>query len=43
MDGWRMKHLEAFAKDDAFAVALSTFITNISIGDIPFTTADCLA
>jgi hypothetical protein len=43
MDGWRMEHLEAYAKDDAFAVALSTFISNISIGDISVTTVDYLA
>ena len=38
-----MEHLEVLAKDDAFAAALSTFITNIFIGDIPVTTAEYLA
>jgi hypothetical protein len=42
-DGWRMKHLEAFARDNAFATIMSSFITNISIGDNPFTNADYVA
>ena len=38
-----MEHLEAFARDDAFATTMSIFITTISIGDIPVTTADYMA
>jgi hypothetical protein len=42
-DGWRMEHLEILSRDDAFATALATFISNIAIGDVPATTADYLA
>jgi hypothetical protein len=38
-----MEHLEDFARGGAFASITSTFITNISIGDIPATTASYLA
>jgi len=38
-----MEHVEAFAKDEAFATALTVFITNISIGNIPSATTDYLA
>ncbi len=38
-----MGHLEAFARKEAFASVLSIFITNISTGDNPSSTADCLA
>jgi len=38
-----MEHLEAFARDDDFATALSSFITNISNVDISVTIADYLA
>ena len=42
-DGWRMEHLETLSRDDAFAMALATFISNIATGDVPVTTADYLA
>ncbi len=38
-----MEHLEAFSRDDAFASALATFISNIASGDVPRTTADYFA
>jgi hypothetical protein len=39
-NGWRMKHLEALSRDDAFASALATFISNIASGDVLTTTTD---
>jgi len=43
-DGWKLNtYLEALSRDDAFATALATFISNIDIGDVPATTADYLA
>jgi len=30
MDGWRMEHLEALARDGAFTAALAAFISNIA-------------
>ena len=42
-DGWRMEHLEALARDDAFATALAIFTSNIVSGDGPTSTADYIA
>jgi hypothetical protein len=42
-DGWRMEHLEALGRDDAFAEALAVFISNIASGDVPPKTADYFA
>jgi len=38
-----MEHLEVLARDDAFAAALATFVSNIASGDVPTSTADYLA
>jgi len=38
-----MEHLEALFRDDAFASALATFISNIASDDVPTTTADYFA
>jgi hypothetical protein len=38
-----MEHFEALARDDAFAAALATFISNVASGDVPTYTADYLA
>ena len=35
-----MEHLEALFRDDAFASALATFISNIASGDVLTTTTD---
>ena len=43
MDGWRMEHLEALSRDDAFAAALASFISNIASADVPTATANYLA
>jgi hypothetical protein len=43
MDGWRMEHLEALSRDEAFATTLATFISNIATGTVPSITADYLA
>ena len=40
MDGWRMEHMEALSRDDAFATALATYISNIATRDVHSTTAD---
>ncbi len=42
-DGWRMEHLEALARDDAFAAALAIFISNIASRDVPPKTSDFFA
>jgi len=42
-DGWRMEHIKILSREDAFATAMSTFISNIATGDVPATTADYLA
>ncbi len=42
-DGWRMEHLEALSRDDAFASALAIFTSNIVMGAVPTSTADYLA
>jgi len=41
-DGWRMEHLEALARDHAFAATLATFISNIATRNVPSVTADYL-
>ena len=42
-DGWKLNtYLEALSRDDAFATALATFISNIATRDVPATTADYL-
>jgi hypothetical protein len=41
--GWRMEHSETLSRDDALAIPLATFISNIATGDVPATTADYIA
>jgi hypothetical protein len=38
-----MEHLEAFARDEAFAAVLAVFITNVATAIIPSSTSDYLA
>ena len=38
-----MEHLEAMARDDAFATALTIFTSKIASGDVPTSTAHYLA
>ncbi len=38
-----MEHLEELSRDDVSAAALATFISNITSGDVPTTTADYFA
>jgi len=42
-DGWRREHLELLSRDDAFATAMTTSISNIATGEFCATTADYLA